>query len=142
MRQRDAETAQRLGPADWTMPMLLLANYNNNLNDVQKFDQIITQNPKTGTDLSARLLYYSLGQWDSPAPTWNRRLRSSRTHFPYILRAALSLREVRRGCGRARSARLCWNSPILRSCSADRGHVWRATPSPTSLIISTFTNWC
>ena len=96
--RRDLETAQRLGPAHWTMPQLLLTTMTDNLNRVfALFDEIIVERPDDWFPLFFRgAIYYQSGAYDIAQDNIDQAIAlSPDANFPYIYGALLAMHEGR-----------------------------------------------
>ncbi len=96
---RDAETAARLGPADWTVPLYLLANSASDAEAIQYYTRIIAQRPTDWFPVSFRgALYYLSGQYDLARADLEQAIAlGPNANFPYVFAALLALREGRIG---------------------------------------------
>ncbi|MBN1963329.1 MAG: protein kinase [Anaerolineae bacterium] len=94
----DLETAQRLGPPDWTMPLMLLSSTSESLSEVMDyFDRVIALRPDDWFPLFFRgALYYQIGMFDSARTDLDRAIAlEPNANFPYVYAALLALREGR-----------------------------------------------
>lgn len=93
---RDAETALRLGPPNWAMPLLLKTNASENLSEVMAvFAEIIRLRPDDWYVLFLRAsIYYEAGEYRLARNDLERALALKPTaNFPYVLLALVELRE-------------------------------------------------
>jgi len=95
---RDVETASRIGPDGWTMPLMVLANITTNVNEIfNLFDRIIAEHPDDWLALFFRgsiayqTLRFDIARADFEAAI---ALRPD-ANFPYVYAALLALREGR-----------------------------------------------
>jgi len=94
---RDAETAARLSPADWTVPLYLLANSASDTEAIQYYTHIIEQRPTDWFPVNFRgALYYLSGQYDLAGADLEQAIvLGPNANFPYVFAALLALREGR-----------------------------------------------
>ncbi len=94
---RDAETAARLSPPDWTVPLYLLANSASDAEAIQYYTRIIEQRPTDWFPVNFRgALYYLSGQYDLARTDLGQAIAlGPNANFPYVFAALLALREGR-----------------------------------------------
>jgi serine/threonine protein kinase/tetratricopeptide (TPR) repeat protein len=103
--RRDAETAQRIGPPGWTMPMLLLASLSGDQSPqtvLDLFSQIIAQRPDDWFPLFFRgTIYYQLhgvmpNAYDLARADLDAAMAlKPNANFPYVYSALLAIHEGR-----------------------------------------------
>lgn len=96
--RRDLETAQQIGPANWTMPALMIATFTDNLNQVLGlFEQIIAQRPDDWFPLFFRgATYYQTGAYDIARRDIEAAIALQPTaNFPYVYGALVALHQGR-----------------------------------------------
>jgi serine/threonine protein kinase/tetratricopeptide (TPR) repeat protein len=95
---RDVETATRIGPEGWTMPLMVLANISTNVNEIfDVFDRIIAQRPDDWLALFFRgSIAYQTLRFDIARADFEAAIAlSPDANFPYVYAALLALREGR-----------------------------------------------
>ncbi|MBN2305684.1 MAG: tetratricopeptide repeat protein, partial [Anaerolineae bacterium] len=98
---RDIETAQRLGPPDWTTPLYLLATYTtapDTLDDsIALFNRIIALRPEDWFAPNFRgALYYLLGDYERAWADLQLAISlGPTTNFPYLTSMSIALRQGR-----------------------------------------------
>jgi tetratricopeptide (TPR) repeat protein len=96
--RRDLETAEQIGPANWTMPALMRATFTDNLNQVLSlFEKIIAQRPDDWFPLFFRgAIYYQSGAYDVARRDIEQAIALQPTaNFPYVYGALLALHQGR-----------------------------------------------
>ncbi len=96
--RRDVETASRIGPQGWTMPMMVLANTSDSFEEVVgAFDRVIELRPDDWMALFFRgSLYYQAGRFDMARADFEAAIAlDPDANFPYVYAALLALREGR-----------------------------------------------
>lgn len=96
--RRDVETASRIGPDGWTMPLMVIANVSDDFNEiVGAFDRVIEQRPDDWLALFFRgSLYYQAGRFDMAQADFEAAIAlEPDANFPYVYQALLALRQGR-----------------------------------------------
>ena len=95
---RAAETAARLGPVEWVVPLYLLANTTERTEDVLAYDaRILTLRPDDWYARSARgALYYLMGRLDAARADLEGAIAlEPNANFPYVYAALIAIYEGR-----------------------------------------------
>ncbi len=98
---RDIETAQRLGPENWALPLYTRGMYEISQGDLQAalaiFDQIVTMRPQDWFAVSNRGgVYYLLRDFDQARQDVEQAIAlGPAANFPYVINLMLGLREGR-----------------------------------------------
>ncbi len=96
--RRDIETARRIGPANWTMPLMVLANISDDAGEVRGlFDRVIEQHPDDWLSLFFRgSVSYQMGEFDAARADFDQAIAlKPDANFPYVYAALLALRQGR-----------------------------------------------
>jgi len=139
---REIESAERTGPAEWAMPLMLRANITHDESVIDLFDRVLTLRPDDWFPLFFRgTVYYSLGQMDRAEADLQAAIALEPTaNFPYVYRALLALRAGEWAEASAMLRIIVQEFPdpsyMERLITATFGD---KVPSPYDLLLSAFT---